>query len=170
MGTVLLTISQPASKPVPAYQRTCPLTRTLAGQGYTGAMSTAGTMSEVLQYLRDRVAAATGPIEVRNPANDDELLSEQWEKSPAAYREFNRWLAWFTNEWSQVMAAQRVPELHRLLSTLFGEDVAIDAIKKHAAQTMDLRRSSQLKVQSSGAMTSAAGAAVVRANTFYGDE
>jgi hypothetical protein len=72
---------------------------TLAGEGYTGFASTAGTMSEVLQHLRDLVSATAGPLKVYNPANRDELLSEQWVSNPAAYREFKRWLAWFTDEW-----------------------------------------------------------------------
>lgn len=143
---------------------------TLAGEGYTGASSTAGAMSSVLQHLHDRVRSTVGPLRVFNPANDDELLSEQWVGNAEAYREFTRWLTWFSNEWSKVMTAERVPELTQLLSTLFGEDVAIDAIKKHAARMDELRKSEQLKVKASGAITTGVGAAVIRPNTFYGDE
>jgi len=127
-------------------------------------------MSVVLQQLRERAAASAFPLEVYNPANEDELLSEQWRKSPDAYREYKKWLDWLTTEWAQVMAAQRMPELQKLLSTLFGEDVATDAIIKHAARTDELRKAEQLKVKSNGAFASAAGVAVVRSNTFYGDD
>lgn len=143
---------------------------TLAGEGYTGAASTAGAMSSVLQHLHNRVASTFGPLRVINPANPDELLSEQWVSNAVAYREFTQWLAWFSDEWRKVMAAERMPELKQLLSTLFGEDVAIDAIKKHAAHMDDLRKSDQLKVKASGAITTAAGAAAIRTNTFYGDD
>lgn len=145
---------------------------TLAAEGYNGATSTAGTMSQVLQSMRDRVATTSGAIEVYNPANDDELLSEQWRDNPAAYREFKRWLGWFSNEWSMVMSAQRLPELQKLLGTLFGDEVAVDAIKKHAARTDELRKAEKLKIQASGAIAGASlpAAAVIRSNTFYGDE
>src|SRR5690606_13209692 len=124
----------------------------------------------VLQSMRDRVSSTTDTIEVYNPANHDELLSEQWRNSPAAYSEFKRWLAWFSSQWSKVMAAQRVPELQQLLATLFGEEVAVDAIMKHVARTDELRKAGQLKVQASGAIAGASmpGAAFVRSNTFYG--
>jgi len=143
---------------------------TMAGEGYTGSLSTAGAMSSVLQHLRDLVAGSHGPLRVYNPANPDELLSEQWVSNPDAYREFTRWLAWFSDEWTKVMTAERVPELKQLLSTLFGEDVAIDAIKKHAVHMEEQRKAEKLKINSRGAITAAAGVASIRSNTFYGDE
>lgn len=142
---------------------------TLAGEGYAGAPTTAATMSEVLQHLRDRVATSPGPIVVRNPANHDELLSEQWGKNPLAYSEFKRWLDWFSVEWGKVMAAPGMPELHVLLSTLFGEAVAVDAIKKHAARMDELRKAEKLKVTARGAIVTAGGAATIPRNTFFGD-
>jgi hypothetical protein len=39
MGTALLTINQPASKPAPAYQRTCSLTPSKASRFVSGGLA-----------------------------------------------------------------------------------------------------------------------------------
>lgn len=143
---------------------------TLAGEGYAGAPSTAGTMSEVLQYLSDRVAASSGPIVVRNPANPDELLSEQWDKNRFAYEQFKLWLIWFSGEWSKVMSAPGLADLNKLLSSLFGEEIAVGAVKKHAARMDELRKAEKLRVTAKGAIVTTGGAATIPRNTFYGDD
>ncbi len=143
---------------------------TLAAQHHTGHLSTAAAMSETIRTLRERVAGSVAPIEVWNPANEKELLSEQWRANPDAYREFKNWLDYYARAWDALLAAKTIPEMQRQLATLFGDGVAQDAIVKHAAHVDELRKAGELKVSKAGALATGAGAAaIIRPNTFYGD-
>jgi hypothetical protein len=144
---------------------------TLAAQTYGGHDSTAVAVYEAIHAMRERIAGSAGKaFQVWNPVNDTELLSEQWVTNPNAYCEFSRWLDWFAREWDAVLVAGTIPEIQRRLIGLFGDAVATDAIKKHAAHMDDLRKLGALKVTRAGALTAGAAIATVRPNTFFGDD
>jgi hypothetical protein len=144
---------------------------TLAAESYSGSDSTAVAIYGVVHTLRAQFASNRTPIEVWNPVNSLELLSEQWDSDPTAYAQYGRWLDSFASDLDKLLAAKTVPDIQRQLAVLFGDGIAHDAIIKHASRTDDLRKAGDLKVSTAGAlMTGSGAAAAVRPNTFYGDE
>lgn len=144
---------------------------TLIADAHDCGASTARTMYETIHALRDRVAWSSTPIEVWNPVCEKELLSEQWRDNPDAFHEYRNWLESFAAAWDTVLAAKSLEEQKRQLGLLFGEDIAIDAIEKHAARLDADRKLGGLKVTAAGGLvTSASARPVVRANTFYGKD
>lgn len=141
---------------------------TLAGQAYTKQPSTAQALHDVLASISHEVANSPHGIKVRNPANDEEVLSEQWEGNAIAYDGFRRWLHWFGEAWEKVLAAGSIHEAERRLAILFGDELVKAALRKHAADVEDLRKSGTLNVARVGMLTAAAGVTQVRPNTFYG--
>jgi len=143
---------------------------TIAAWSYSGTRSTVTAIYEAVHKMRALVASSERPIEVWNPVNPLELLSEHWNTNPIAYQVFRRWLDAFADDWDKLLAAKSIPEMQQHLASLFGDGIATDAIVKHAARIDDLRKGGSLKISTAGGlMTGSGAAAVVRPNTFYGD-
>lgn len=140
---------------------------TLAAQAYTGTASTAQTLHDILAVL----SANTALMEVRNPANIEEVLSEQWQKDPAAFTEFKNWIQWFGTKWNDAISSRSM-DLSAKLTELFGEDVVKAAYLKQAGKIGAMRDTGGLGVNNrTGALvgTLASSAAAVPRNTFYGE-
>jgi hypothetical protein len=115
-------------------------------------------------------------IEVYNPKNPDEKLSECWDKHPEQYEKFASWMLDFHRAIDQLQSLQN-PEFSNALKEIFGENVVVQAIRCNAQKTDELRSSDHLRVQTRGlnvgrlGRASAALAAVpVKKNTFYGED
>ncbi len=137
---------------------------TLAGHAYSGTASTAQALQEILHHIK-----VNPTMEVRNPANTKEVLSEQWQKDHQAFYEFHKWIDWFSEKWNAALNSHSATELAKNLSELFGEEPVRGAYKKQVARLEGLRNAGSLGITRSGALTSAASASViVPKNTFYG--
>lgn len=139
---------------------------TLAGLVYQGQSSTAQAIHDVLGAINE-MATPLGLV-VRNPANNQEVLSEQW-LIGSAYGRFRQWMQWFFAEWNKVLIPRGIQETERQLSTLFGEDLVSAALRKQVSDVEFLRKSGKLNIARSGLITAAPGILNVRPNTFYGD-
>lgn len=136
---------------------------TLAAQAYSGTASTAQALHEILYFM-----SGSAVTEVRNPANSDEVLSEQWSKDPQSLVDFKRWVSWFAAKWNEAVAS-RGTNLSAKLFELFGEDSVKAAYVKQAKKISDLRGSGNLGISRAGSLASAAAAVTpVPRNTFYG--
>jgi hypothetical protein len=135
---------------------------------YAKQPSTAQALHDILASIERLAAGSLVPLDVRNPANTAEVLSEQWAADGNTYRDFRGWLRWLAVEWDKVLAATSIPAAERQLETLFGEDIVKEALRKHAADVATLRKSGGLNVTRAGALTGSAGVSSVRPNTFYG--
>lgn len=141
---------------------------TLAALSYAGQRSTAQAIHDILAALCREAAGNPFGIEVRNPANSNEVLSEQWQGNSAAYGAYRRWLQWFATEWTNLLKADGIHASEGHLDTLFGDEVVGAALRKHAADMEDLRKSGNLHVSRSGLLGVPTGIGTVRPNTFYG--
>jgi Second Messenger Oligonucleotide or Dinucleotide Synthetase domain len=141
---------------------------TLAAQAYAKQSSTAQALHDILSSMVALADRAPMGLEVRNPANSQEVLSELWVGNTAAYGAFRTWLRWFAVQWDKVLAADSLPAAERELEALFGEDVVNEALRKHATDMATLRKSGGLNVTRAGALTGAASISSVRPNTFFG--
>lgn len=140
---------------------------TLAGENYAGERHPIQALYTIVQRIVVSIPS-TGRLVVCNPANPHEDLSERWDENPEAYRSFVSWMV----ELERDLAALQqlgVPEASKRLERLFG-DAAPWAIRSQADAVEKARRSSQLGVTRTGAITTAVSSGVVsvRRNTFYG--
>jgi Second Messenger Oligonucleotide or Dinucleotide Synthetase domain len=140
---------------------------TLAGERYAGERHPIQALNNVVQRIVVSIPS-TGRLVVCNPANPYEDLSERWDENPGAYQAFVSWMV----ELERDLAALQqlgVPEASRCLERLFG-DAAPRAIRGQAEAVEKARRSSQLGVTRTGAITTAVSSSVVpvKRNTFYG--
>jgi hypothetical protein len=140
---------------------------TLAARAYAGQRSTALALDGILTSVGELVARSGQGLDVRNPANPAEILSEKWAEQPRTYREFRRWLDWFVAEWRRVNSPADISDAERHLAVLFGDELAKSTLRRHMDSIEALRRSRDLKVSRAGTL-GVVGATTVRPNTFYG--
>jgi hypothetical protein len=144
---------------------------TLAGALYAGERTTAAAFGGIVNRLAAEVAVAGRPLEVRNPANGAELLSEQWTSSPDHYWRFAAAVTALKQTWNTLLPMRGYPDITTSLAGLFGEKVARAAIEKHANAVEGLRQTRTLRAgrQMVGLTGVGSGLAVPR-NTFFGDD
>lgn len=145
---------------------------TLAGLNYPGSPSVNEALFSILTGINNSVLSigVGHRLQVLNPANPFEDLSERWGTDAGTYQKFTSWIAKFWAAW-QNLQGYRGPQLYKQLLSMFGEEVTVSAIKEQAEEIGKKRIDEKLGVLSSGVgLTVAAGPAVipVRTNTFYG--
>jgi len=143
---------------------------TLAGIYYRGILSINEAFAYTLHSLTNEISANDTRIVVRNPANQDEDLSERWDNNHKAYNEFVKWVNELSDTWKKLNIV-RGPELVKMLQELFGEKVTNDVIKERAEIISRARKEDSLGITKSGLLTTslASGITQVRPNNFYGD-
>jgi hypothetical protein len=144
---------------------------TLAAHAYRGERSVSSAMSSILGGIVQSIDSAHNDrrrIQILNPSNPAEDLSEKWDGNPVAYQAFERGIRAFNRQWSQLIARGR--NVNADLEALFGEPVKAVLIKR-AKRLQALRATGGLGITSSGLIASSAAAAVpMKHNTFYGSE
>jgi hypothetical protein len=142
---------------------------TLAAEVYRGERSLARAFGTVIEGIRTR-ASSSGRLQVVNPTNPDEILSEHWEQSATAYIQFLAWLEWLRTGWAKLVAPGGLKPLRDQAVIMLGAaDVMDEAVKAHVASVDHERRASHLFVTRNGGLTTAVGVSAVRPNTFHGD-
>lgn len=142
---------------------------TLAGHAYQGESSTSGALTAVIDGILRVVDGRVDPPEVRNPANQGELLSEQWLQDPTSFRLFVGNLRRLKQRWEQAQLASG-PAHAAILEELFGEQTK-HAFRRQTERVNEARASGLLRtVTGTGILSTATHRSVpVKRNTFYGD-
>jgi hypothetical protein len=143
---------------------------TLAGNAYSGSPTVAQTIDAILSDILMQVQSTQGILEVWNPANDGELLSERWNENPQLYLAFKRWVRRALKDWSELQQTKS-SYLYRGLGGFFGEEVTTNALNSQADMARSLRGSGLLGVSEVGLMGSLDRPAMVnpiKDHTFYG--
>jgi len=142
---------------------------TLAGQVYAGELSTSAALTAMIEGILRLTASRIEPLDVRNPTNGEELLSEKWREDPADYRLFVQNLRVFKQQWDEALTTSG-PALAAILEELFGDETR-RAFKRQAERVNAARSSGTLRTAiGSGLLTTGASRSIqVRPNTFYGD-
>jgi hypothetical protein len=142
---------------------------TLAGHAYVGEVSTSQAFTAVLDGILQMTAGRVEPLQVCNPANEGELLSEKWQDDPASYRTFVSHLHLLRVRWAEAQATS-IPTLAAILDELFGEETQ-RAFRRQSQRITTAREAGALRsTLGSGLLTTTAGRSVpVRDNTFFGD-
>ncbi len=144
---------------------------TLAAEHYGGQQS----VSEVLDSVLDRIVASLPPmsrrLQVLNPTNEKEDLSEKWDKDPEAYDAFVSGIIGFQQSWHSISQARGIPQVSAALRDLFGENLTTGVVKEQAELIRKAHSERQLGIQKSSGILSGvttASSVPVRPNTFYG--
>jgi hypothetical protein len=147
---------------------------TLAGHSYNGEVGLHRAFSVVL----DRIASglpSDKPLQVRNPTNDEEILSEQWEANEASYHTFRDSILTLTEDWHALVQSRGIHSIAEHLQDLFGEQLTDRVIKEHSDEVARLRKEGKLGAsKKSGLLTASTSSAAkekpMKKNTFYGTE
>jgi hypothetical protein len=142
---------------------------TLAGEAYGGEPSVSGAITSIIAGIAARIqATGSRVLEVRNPANSEELLSEKWVEDPTAYELFKSKISELSTAWDVILTAQDAQRVSSGLSALYGKEVT-SAYKRQA----ELMKGSKAFVDAKSGVisTTAVGKSVpVKDHTFYGEE
>jgi hypothetical protein len=145
---------------------------TLAADVYCGEPSVSkaltSALSAIVKRVEDSRLRGEKHLQVRNPSNAAEDLTERWDSNQSAYEAFVKGIHDFHQRWSRLIA--QAGDVNAELELLFGEPVA-RVLKTRATRLQEFRIAGKLGITSSGIIASAgAGAVSMRPNTFYGAE
>lgn len=141
---------------------------TLAALQYRGEESVCRAFGALLQRIRTLASAGT-PIVVKNPTNEDECLSELWDKRADAYSEFLAWLDWLDWKWSSITANNALSDLPERAGAIFGErNVLVGALTAEVEKAGRVRHSGNMFVGRTGLISVGGGVSPVMRNTFHG--
>lgn len=144
---------------------------TLATYHYGGELSVTDSMSCVIKGIVASIPPSGRRLTVRNPSNPGEDLSERWDDNPATYQAFVTGLLHLQKTWDAILSQRGIPQIAKLLETLFGETVTKAVIVDQAKQLEQSRESSNLGIRKTTGILSAVttpATIVVPKNTFYG--
>lgn len=147
---------------------------TLAAKTYAGHESVSEAMLHVLNGICALIPnVAEGRLQVLNPTNLSEDLSERWDNDPEAYLGFVSWINAFAKTWNHLLSVHGIQNTKIVLEKMFGERVARVAVEEHIKAFEGPRQSGGLAVKrGSGLIVPAATASStpIPRNTFYGDQ
>ncbi|MGA2705300.1 MAG: nucleotidyltransferase [Isosphaeraceae bacterium] len=148
---------------------------TLAGQIYLGQRSIVEAMDLVLEGLVQLVESDVR--EIRNPVNDDEIISEKWLLKPETYDAFTDAVVEFRSQWTELTGTTGIQNVTDKLKGLFGEP-AVRAVKEASAaisparpngSTYINRENGMILAEALPAATLSTPSVKSRNHTFYGD-
>lgn len=151
---------------------------TLAATYYNGEASEYETILNILNGIHKAIINFNGkPIEIYNPKNRKEKLSEKWDNDPILYEEFCKFIKNFTTQWVNLKNLDSFEEKAVVLKELFGETVSKEVIKEQAEYINKFRNNNKLAVNTTNGMLMGLtevsnknnAIKVVPKNTFYGD-
>ena len=140
---------------------------TLAASFFTGSNNTTDELISILSRT-EALHAQSKKLSVPNPSNPGEDLTEQW--SPRQQHRFRTFVSEFRGKMQALMEA-RGPQLLKTLQTLFGEEVATQAITSYAKRLEAERRAERLHATTgTGLLTTETGRGTekVRRNENFG--
>jgi Second Messenger Oligonucleotide or Dinucleotide Synthetase domain len=145
---------------------------TLAAKHYDGDDCINSALAKILDRICNEIQAADAShsrIQVCNPANPSEDLSERWDSDWESYEAFTEGMRSLRRQWNLVLT--KSVNVNTELERLFGETVQI-AVIKQAKRVQELRSNKLLGVKPSGIITGvgAAGTLPMRSNTYHGQK
>ena len=149
---------------------------TLAGLHYNKSESVFLTIKYILNTIAKEINKADKMIEVYNPVNPAEKLSERWDTDKSLYTSFKYFIGVFNQQWMELenTLEKGLPAIKTKLEELFGETVATEVLTEYANFINRNRQSSTLGVSSTGGLLTGLSSkgketvSTVARNNFYG--
>lgn len=151
---------------------------TLAADYYNGETSEYETILNILDGIHKSIVNSNGkPIQIYNPMNNKEKLSEKWDNDPILYKSFCEFINYFATQWSNLKSLESLEEKAVVLQDLFGETVSKDVIREQAEYINKFRSNNKLAINTTNGMlmgftgvsNKSNNIKVVPKNTFYGE-
>lgn len=152
------------------------LLTTLAAEHYRGISCVATSLRDIADGILERIArAAPDRIVVSNPTNPGEQFCESLD-GDGRYDAFVWYVRQLANDAETMLSTNGIPELNRLLGTLFGEEPVTKAVRAYGELQKSKRDGGTLMYSSTGV----GGLAIVRGSPnvtrtapthrYFGDE
>lgn len=147
---------------------------TLAAKFYSGENNVYDAITSILTSLLCEISKSDKtPIEIYNPTNTKEKLSEKWDEDYNDYLEFCRFIESFHKNWESLLELESFHEKVAVLQELFGESIAKDALLEQTEYIEKYRKSNKLAIDTrNGNLTSIISTApkkTIDNHTFYGE-
>ena len=137
---------------------------TLCGKYYKNEKDIFDSMTNVVYTIKTNTVK-----EVRNPINDEELLSEKWKEDIRLYNMFKEWIE-NLSEQLEDLKNKDGDKLHKKLEDMFGEQIVRPVIDELEGRGLIHQNRSKLYASSAGGLSSVKSKTLVPNNTFFGDE
>jgi hypothetical protein len=146
---------------------------TLCGHYYQSEENVYLGARSILNRMYNDIIKSSTPIEIRNPANNDEILSEKWIEDEALYKDFKKFIFRLRTDWNNLIELETLEEKANVLKELFGETVSKEVIQEQAEYVSKARANKMLGVTTeTGILTGLSGSTLnikpIGKNTFYG--
>lgn len=151
---------------------------TLAGKYYNGEDSEYKAILNILKGISSSINKCNGkPMQIFNPMNTKEKLSEIWDENSSLYSDFCKFINYFYSRWISLMKLESFEEKALILQELFGETISKNVITEQAQYIDKIRRKNELRIDSrngriitlSEKEKAEKTLRVVPKNTFYGE-
>lgn len=149
---------------------------TLSGMHYNGESSEYEAILNILKGIYLSINNSNGRhIEIFNPMNTEEELSEVWKEKNALYKDFCNFINYFYNRWLSLMKLESFEEKALILQELFGETISKSVITEQAQYINKVRQKGNLGVDKNNGILmpinekTKQNLRVVPKNTFYGE-
>lgn len=153
------------SKPTPSI-----IITTLFADSYDASSSEYEAIENILLKICDKIQETKGVMEVRNPANNMEIISECWSDNPSNYIAFCEYIKEFTKRWKMLGEASGIKEIETILESMFEENIASQVIIEQAKFIADKREKDNLMISSEGIISRlGVGTVAIRKNNFFGE-
>lgn len=140
---------------------------TLAAKAYRGESDLFEGLINVVSNIELYISKdKDGNDAVWNPVNNEENFADKWPSHPERRLAFYKWLKQVKEDLANLSQAKG-PELHKMVSKLFGQKLSESVVSEITEQTHNEVSKNALKV-SSAAMLGSVGKTINAANTFYG--
>lgn len=143
---------------------------TLFADSYDGSASAYETIDNILLKICDKIQKTKGIMEIRNPANNVEVISECWSDNLSNYMAFCEYIKEFAKRWEALSKASGIKETQTILESMFKENIASQVITEQAKFIADMREKDNLMISSKGTISKFGdGTVAIKKNNFFGE-
>jgi hypothetical protein len=147
---------------------------TLAARAYDGekdlVLAFRNVVAKMRNYIETRMEDGKEVKWVPNPVNKQENFADKWPEAPRKQRLFYEWLDKLeANTQNMVSSSDRLL-LERHFSDSFGKDISQKTFATLAKRKLEERKSGNLRIGTTGILSSVGSTAVAAGHNFFGSE
>ena len=147
---------------------------TLAARAYDGekdlVLAFRNVVAKMRNYIETRMVYGKEVKWVPNPVNKQENFADKWPEAPRKQRLFYEWLDKLeANTQNMVSSSDRLL-LERHFSDSFGKDISQKTFATLAKRKLEERKSGNLRIGTTGILSSVGSTAVAAGHNFFGSE
>lgn len=147
---------------------------TLAAKAYDGGKDLATAFRNVVAQMRDyietRIVDGQEIKYVANPVYTQENFADKWPETPRKQQVFYEWLDKIECDVQKMSSSENRLLLERNFSDSFGEEVSKRSFFALAKRKLEERKSGNLRMGTSGILSTVGGTVVAAGHNFFGGE